>query len=191
MTYSSTAARFLRIVRFTLIIYSTLVFGGLVYLTTRGFMLPNGETVNFLQVPVRSSCCLWTVFPSYRLNTLRRHTATTGSFFDNWMCGSVVCRILVAIDIASYLIAIFGLAEVYIADRYEAPYLYGKQSVANTTIILAPVVTTAPNPYQPIEVDHTGYQPYPQQQPVANSPYYPQSGYQPVHSAPQASSGYY
>ncbi|KAG0240813.1 hypothetical protein BGW41_006671 [Actinomortierella wolfii] len=98
--------------------------------------------------------------------------------------------VLAAIDILSYLVAIIGLVEVYFADRYEAAYLYGKQAVANTTIILAPAVNTAPNPYQPFDATNTGYQAYPQQQVAGGSPYYPQAGYQPVHSAPPATSGY-
>ncbi|KAF9159610.1 hypothetical protein DFQ26_006370 [Actinomortierella ambigua] len=224
MAYTSTSLRFLRVVRYVLIIFSTLVFCGLVYRATGGFLLPNGDVVSFFQVPVRATwyiwlhlalslvaatiysvsmrsrsyvsrgtrltvmflySCLWTVFPSYRINTLRRYSTTPGSFFDNWFCDSTTCRVLVAVDILSYLVAILAVTEVYFADRYEAPYLYGKQAMVNTTIILAPVVTTAPSPYQPVD-GQAGYQPYPQQQAVDGSAYYTQAGY----SAPPATSGY-
>ncbi|KAF9949572.1 hypothetical protein BGZ72_008676 [Mortierella alpina] len=136
-------------------------------------------------------CLAWFVPSTYSVRNIIRLYGGP-QFFRTWNCGLVECTLSMILDILGWLIGLFGLLEVYLADKYER--VYGqKPSTTTTAIFLAPgaqqtayIPLEAQQQQQPVVSSYAyQHQGYDQSQPLQASPYHPQPGansaYQPHH----------
>ncbi|KAF9937617.1 hypothetical protein BGZ65_001342 [Modicella reniformis] len=110
----------------------------------------------------------WLVPPSYDIHQLAEYYGSN-NVFKALACSAVQCKLIMTIDICSYIIAIFALLELFISYRYECSQASGSKPTAAAPSVF---VSSGAQQYIPLQQQQ-------QQQPVASSYAYNYQGYDP------------
>ncbi|KAG0052356.1 hypothetical protein BGZ83_002695 [Gryganskiella cystojenkinii] len=115
----------------------------------------------------------WFVPSSYHINLILKEVGSA-AFFKAWNCGLLQCTLTMTTDICGLAIGVFGLVELYLADKFDRRHI--QKPLAASTIFVAPIAQQNTQ-YIPLEQHQQlpQHQVQPQYSPYQPQPYQPQS----------------